>query len=72
VPTNSTVSPKNTNEATDNERTASHRRMPVLQARSMGGATASALALRAKAEAIPIMLGTTAMGFAKCSIHAAR
>jgi hypothetical protein len=40
---------------------------PESSARRMGGATA--LARRAKAEAIPIMLGTTAMGFAECSTH---
>jgi hypothetical protein len=35
----------------------------------MGGATASALFPRAKVQAIPVMLGATAMGFAKCSTH---
>jgi hypothetical protein len=35
----------------------------------MGGAIASALAPRVTGQAIPIMFGTTAMGFAKCSTH---
>jgi hypothetical protein len=35
----------------------------------MDGATASAEACGAKAEAMPFMLGTTAMGFAKSSTH---
>ena len=48
------------------------RRVFLLRAhapRRMGGATASALVPRAEAEAIPIIVRTTAMGFAKRSTH---
>ena len=48
------------------------RGMTVLGSAQDGWSDLSAVARRAKAEAIPIMLQTTPMGFAKDSTHPAR